>query len=120
MPMIFALVVSVVIFLFVVDLVRREKLTFKYAFGWLIASFAAVLVTMFPKTIFSVSRWVGFEIPSNFVFFCILGVLVLLSLMMTIFLCQQNRRNEIMAQKIGILEKMLKDLQQKPGGQDGK
>ncbi|MBF0484771.1 MAG: DUF2304 domain-containing protein [Candidatus Omnitrophica bacterium] len=106
----FVLIFAVLIFLFVVELIRREKLTFKYAFSWLTATLIAVIFAAKPKWIFYLSNLIGFEIPSNFVFFSIIGVLVLLSLMMTIFLCQQNRRNDIMAQKIGMLEAEMREM----------
>ena len=35
---------------------------------------------------------------------------VFLSLLLTVFLCQQNRRNDRMAQKIGILELEIKEM----------
>jgi hypothetical protein len=38
---------------------------------------------------------------------------VFLSLVLTVFLCQQNSRNDIMAQKIALLEFEIKQLKQK-------
>ena len=96
--------ISAAIFLTVVELVRREKLTFKYAFGWLMLSLAALFLAVFDHLIFKVSRSLGFELPSNFIFFTLLVFFVFLSLFLTLFLCQQNNRNDKIAQKIGILE----------------
>lgn len=102
------------IFIFVLDLVRREKLTFNYAFAWLIVSLGACFFAVFDQILFKMAFALGFELPSNFIFFSLLGVFVLLSLLMTIFLCEQHKRNDIMAQKIGILEAELREL--KEGG----
>jgi len=44
------------------------------------------------------------------VFFVILSVFIFLSLLLTTFLCQQNSRNDLMAQKIGMLELEIKKL----------
>ena len=105
--------VALGIFVFVLDLVRREKLTFRYAFGWLVVSLGAVFFAAFDRLLFKAAFSLGFELPSNFIFFTLLGVFVILSLLMTIFLCQQHKRNDIMAQRIGILEAELRDLKNK-------
>ncbi|MBI4309945.1 MAG: DUF2304 domain-containing protein [Candidatus Omnitrophica bacterium] len=109
-----ALGISLVIFLFVVDLVRRRKLTFKYALGWLFTAGAAVFFAVFHRLLFACAALLGFELPSNFIFFALLCAFVFLSLLLTVFLCQQNERNDAMAQKIAILEFELRELKNKP------
>ncbi len=108
-----AVVLSVGIFLFVMELVRRERLTFKYAMGWLAASLLAVFFSVFHEFLFRISAFFGFELPSNFIFFALLCTFVLLGLLLTVFLCQQNSRNDRMAKKIGILEFELRELKKK-------
>ena len=108
-----AVSLSFTIFLFVVELVRRQKLTFKYALGWLFASLVAVFFSFFEKFLFKISVWLGFELPSNFIFFILLSIFVFLSLLLTVFLCQQNSRNDRMAQKIALLEFEIQQLQKK-------
>jgi hypothetical protein len=105
-----AFVLSFGIFLFILELVRRERLTFKYAMGWLGAAALAVFFSIFPKCLFGLSTLFGFELPSNFIFFAILCTFVFLGLLLTVFLCQQNNRNDRMAKKIGILEFELQEL----------
>ena len=105
-----AILISMTMFLFVLDLVRRRRLTFKYALGWLSASGAAIFFAIFHKILFRFAAWLGFELPSNFIFFALLCVFVFLSLLLTVFLCQQNERNDCMAQKIAILEFKIKQL----------
>src|SRR5450631_13680 len=105
-----AMVVSTAIFLFVVDLVRRRQLTFKYAIGWLLVSAGAIFFAVFYQVLFKCAAFLGFELPSNFIFFALFCVFVFLSLLLTVFLCQQNSRNDIMAQKIALMEFELKKL----------
>lgn len=113
---ILTVIFAVGILLFVLDLVRREKLTFKYAAGWLFVSVLAILGSIFDQYLFQIAHFFGFELASNFIFFVLLMVFVLLSLLMTIFLCQQNSRNDKMAQKIGILEFEINELKKKGKG----
>ena len=108
-----ALVLSLAILLTVIELVRREKLTFKYALGWMFLAFLAIFFAIFDVLLFGLARWFGFTLTSNFIFFTLLCFFVFLSLMLTTFLCQQNTRNDIIAQKLGILEMELMQLKEK-------
>ena len=108
-----AFILSMSIFFLVIELVRRERLTFKYAAGWLIASALAVFFSVFHKCLFAIAQFCGFALPSNFIFFALLCTFVVLGLLLTVFLCQQNDRNDRMAKKIGILEFELRELRKK-------
>lgn len=107
---ILALGISVAMFFFVVDLVRRHKLTFKYALAWLSVSAAAVFFSIFHQVLFQCAAFLGFELPSNFIFFALMCAFVFLSLLLTVFLCQQNGRNDTMAQKIALMESEIKEM----------
>lgn len=111
---IIAITLSVLILFFVIDLTRRERLTFKYAFGWMCVCLLAIIISIFDTTVESLAHVLGFELASNFIFFGLLACLVALSLLMTLFLCEQNTRNDLMAQKIGLLELELNKLKEIP------
>jgi hypothetical protein len=108
-----AIVFSAAVLLFVVDLVRREKLTFRYAAGWMAASAVALLIAVFDEWLERIAHAFGFQLASNFIFFLVLGGLVLMTLLMTLFLCRQNKRNDRLAQKIGMLELEIEKLKRK-------
>jgi hypothetical protein len=110
--------ISLLILLFVIELIRREKLTFQYALSWLVASTLALGLSIFDRLLFGISDFFGFALPSNFIFFILLAAFVFISLLMTLFLCQQSRRNETIAQKIAVLEFQLQQLQKKDNDKD--
>lgn len=107
-----AIVISVVIFFFVIELIRRKKLTFKYAVSWLAASLVGLIVAIFDNMLFTIARSIGFALPSNFIFFLVSIILILLSLILTVYLCQQTNRIELIAQKVAIIEEELSRLKQ--------
>ena len=111
-----AAILSVVVFLVIFELVRRERMTFKYAFGWLVIAAAGLFFSVFDDALYRLAGWFGFELPSNFIFFTLLCFFVFLSLLLTAFLCQQDIRNDIMAQKIGILEMELSQIKEQLSG----
>ncbi len=100
------------ILLLVLELIRREKLTFKYAFGWMAVSILAIVLVLCDRFLFKLAAFFGFQLASNFIFFSILCVFVFLTLLMTIFLCQQNSRNDTIAQKIGMMQLELDKLKE--------
>lgn len=108
-----AIIVSFFVLFLIIDLIRREKLTFKYAVGWILASLFGITFALCDGLLLSVSSFFGFELPSNFIFFSLIGVLTFMTLFMTIFLCQQNRRNDTIAQRISLLELEVRQGNQK-------
>jgi hypothetical protein len=89
-------------------------LTFKYAVGWLLVAGGGIFFAVFYHLLYALAAWLGFELPSNFIFFALFCVFVFLSLLLTVFLCQQNIRNDLMAQKIALLEFEVKELKKSP------
>lgn len=111
---------AVAILILVVELGRRRKLTFKYAIGWILLSLLGLLFDIFDQLLFRTAALFGFTLPSNFIFFTLICFFIFLSLFLTIFLCQQNNRNDTMAQKIGLLEAEIKNIKQdRPPQQSG-
>ena len=103
-------ILSFLLLVGIIELVRRGKLTFKYAIGWIMITVVAIVSVIFNQFVSRISQFFGFELPSNFIFFTLLCFFVFLSILLTVFLCQQNIRNDTMAQKIGILEMELSEL----------
>lgn len=105
-----SLALCVFLFFFILELIRRDKLTFKYAAGWLIGCVLGVGMAMADQAVVRLSELLGFQLASNFIFYAFLCGFVFLSLLLTVFLCQQNKRNDKMAQKIALLENELEKL----------
>jgi len=110
---ILTILLASILFVLIIELIRRDKLTFKYALGWLLTSLVAITFAFFDNIVFALANLLGFELPSNFIFFSCLFCLVFLSLLLTIFLCQQNERNDRMIQKLALLENRIIKMEQK-------
>ena len=75
-----------------------------------------MVFAIFPGIPYWLAWRLGFELPSNFIFFSLLGMFVFLSLLLTVFLCQQNRRNDRMVQAIGLLDLEVRRLKERVDG----
>ena len=65
-----AIIVLVCIFMLILELIRRERLTFKFAFGWMIAVVIGLIIAVADRLFEQLSLILGFELLSNFLFFC--------------------------------------------------
>lgn len=110
-PRTFAVVITSAILIFVLNLIRREKMSFKYALTWLLASSLALLFSIKEKWLQTISEWAGFTLPSNFIFFLLLLFVLLFSLLLTLYINEQNSRTEALAQAIAKLDLQLKKLE---------
>ena len=105
-----SIALSLLILILVFEFIRRERLSFKYAFSWIAVALLALIFAVFDKFLYKISVFLGFTLPSNFIFFVCFFAVACLSLLLTIFLCQQNERNDRMAQKLSILENEIDTL----------
>ncbi len=112
-PKIFALIMACVILISVVDLIRRQKMTFKYALAWLAAAGVVLFFTVQDAWLNHLAKWAGFALPSNFIFFLLLVFVIFFSLLLTIHINEQNSRAESLAQAIAKLDLRLKKFEQK-------
>lgn len=103
----FAILAAIAIFFTVLSLIRQKRMSFKYSVSWLSASLTAIILSLYPPFLKNLSEWAGFALPSNFIFFMLLVFSVVLSLLLTIYINEQNNRTETLAQKVGILEHEL-------------
>jgi hypothetical protein len=104
--------ILVIFLLLIIELCRAGKLTFKYALGWLVFAVVGIVGALFDRSVSALAHGLGFMVTSNFIFFSLMVFFIILSLFLTTFLCQQNKRNDIMAQKIAILDLELKELKE--------
>jgi len=110
---IFTLGILIIFVFLIIQLCRSGRLTFKYAVGWLCFGAIGIIGAIFDNFVSVLAHRCGFIVTSNFVFFALMIFFIILSLFLTTFLCQQNKRNDIMAQKIAIMALELDYLKER-------
>ena len=107
----FTILTSTLILLFVIELIRRQKMTFKYSTLWLGICGSVVFFSVNDRLLKKISQFAGFELLSNFVFFLLLVFFIFVCLLLTIYANEQNNRSETLTQSVGILEYKIKELE---------
>lgn len=99
-----AIATSLAVFFFILIMLRGEKLKERHALWWLIASFVAVVFSVFPQFLSSVSDFFGFDVPSNFLFFVSIVILFLAALQVSTELTVLEEKTRVLAEKYAQLE----------------
>jgi hypothetical protein len=105
------LVLSIVLFVLVIELVRRELLKERYALLWLATSVLGVVIGIFPAIIEWLTASLHFQLLTTLYvvsFIYTLGIILAFSVIIT----RQIERNRILAQEVALLSNRLDKLEE--------
>jgi hypothetical protein len=105
-------VTTLVLFLFVLGLVRRRKIGERFAVLWLGISFVLLLLSSvgYPY-LFRVAQLVGVPYPPSALFFLAISGLTLLIINLFTWVSKLNDRTRILTQQIALLSDKIDHLQ---------
>jgi hypothetical protein len=89
----------------VTRLVMRRRLLVKYAALWL----ALVILALVPGILDFLSRTLGFEVPANMLFFVAFGLLLFVTLQMSVELTSVEARIQRLAEELAIAQSSSAD-----------
>ena len=101
---IFLFVLSVLFLAFVLLRIRRGRYLLKYSFVWILLSVIGVISAVFPGWIYEVAYLLGFAAPSNFVYFALIGLLLVVSIIYGGILSRQESMIRTLIQEVSILK----------------
>lgn len=99
--------IAIVLLFFVVGLVKKKKIDFKYALSWIALLIVILILTLIPGLLNWISKMLGIASPVNMLFFfgfC-LSLCVIFGLSMTISHLGDKTRK--LAQEVAILKKSI-------------
>ena len=100
-------------------MLKKGRLILKYALLWLLAGLALAIFLVCPEVLYKTSDLIGVSNPVNAVFLLFAGITLLLVLSLTSIVSQFNKTNRQTIQKMALLEKRLRDLEDKQEARDG-
>lgn len=102
-PIVFVMVCSLGTLLFVFELLRRRRLRGKYAVLWVTVAVTSLLLTLMPEALTWISDFVGFEVPSNLLFFTALLLLLLANIQHSYEVGRLEEKSRTLAEEIALL-----------------
>jgi len=102
----FAICCAVVV-MFVVRLLLRERVALQHSLAFLVFMLGLLVTAVFPSLTSILGRLMGFDLPSNFFFAILIGVLVLLHLGTIIALSKLESRTIALIQEFGLMQEQI-------------
>ncbi len=105
---IIALVVTFAIFIFVLDLVRRRRLSERYAILWMTAALALLVLSIWTGGLDAIADLMGIAEPANAIFIIAFAVGFLLLLNFSVVSSRLGEETKVLAQEVARLEQELR------------
>ena len=102
-------VLALLAILVVTRLLMRRRLLFKYAALWLAVTVALVIVALVPGVLEFLARILGFEVPANMLFFTGVGLLLFITLQMSVELTKVEGQLQRLAEELAIAQSKAAD-----------
>jgi hypothetical protein len=99
LPLLFVLATIVTM----VVLMRRRVMKERFTVWWAILSVGVVVFAVFPPLLPFVAEHLGFQTPSNFIFFVASIMLLLMSVQFSVEISQLEEKTRTLAEQLGIL-----------------
>lgn len=99
-----ALAFILFLFILVTYYVVKNKISIRYSIVWYISLLVLTLFTVFPWLLGYVTKLIGIQLSSNFIFAFMIGVLFFLTLSLTIIASEQQDKIKMLIQEISILK----------------
>ncbi len=98
-------------------LLKKRRLTVKYAIIWLLSAVVLVIFALFPYVVLVLTDLLGMAVPSNTVFILAAAFMLLLLLSLSSAVSQFAQKITRLAQKNALLEERVRRLEQRLAAQ---
>lgn len=116
---IFALIVSAMVFFFVIELVRRRRLREEYSVLWLLTSVGMFILVLKYEWLVAVSGWIGAVLPTTTLFVGSIVFLMLLSVQFCIKISRLTDQVKNLSQDNALLRHQVETLAGRDRGGEG-
>ena len=99
-----ALTFILFLFILVTYYVKKNKISIKYSIVWYLSLLVLTIFTIFPVILGYVTKLIGIQLSSNFIFAFMIGVLFVITLSLTIIVSEQQDKIKMLIQEISILK----------------
>ena len=112
----FQIIIAIIVIcglIYLVNLIRRNRLELKYALSWIIVGVLVLICDCFPNVINYFSGILGIATPVNMLFFLGFIFVAMIILTLTVALSIASSSVKRLTQKIALLDKRIKELEEK-------
>jgi hypothetical protein len=104
-----AIIVTLGLLVVVFELVRRKRLSERYAILWLLAALTLFLLAVWKGLLTSLSHDVGISYPPSALFAVAIGLIAVILLHFSLAVSRLSDQNKILAQRLGLLQQRVEE-----------
>jgi hypothetical protein len=108
-----AIVISILFFITVIELIRRNRLKEKYAILWLASAVVLLVFSSSVRLLNKTSKLLGIDYPPSMLFLIAFVFLLFIVFHFSTVISKETERSKTLAQKIGLLENRIKELEKR-------
>ncbi len=97
-------IAAIVLFIIIITSLKRSTISVKSSIAWMLLPVVFLLIAIFPSPLEELSKWLGFENFSNFIFVIMIGLLLVLCFFLTIATSRQQDQINKLIQEISLLK----------------
>jgi hypothetical protein len=106
-----AIVVTFALLVIVFELVRRKRLSERYAILWLLAALVLFVLAVWKGLLTSLSHDVGIAYPPSALFAVAIGLIAIILLHFSVAVSRLSDQNKILAQRLGLLQQRIEEAE---------
>ncbi len=99
---------SLIMIAVIVNLVRNNRITIKYSLIWMFAILGILASALIPGVLPWIATLLGFETLPNFIFTLMIGILIVVSMMLTIIVSGQKDKIRTLTQELSLMKEKIK------------
>ena len=110
-----AILVSIFFLVAVIELIRRHRLKEKYSILWLFSAMVLLVFSSWTRLLHKTSRMLGVDYPPSLLFMFAFIFLLFIVFHFSTVISKESERSKSLAQKIGLLEHRVEELEKEIG-----
>jgi hypothetical protein len=104
-----AIAVTLALLLLVFELVRRKRLSERYAILWLLAATTLFILAIWKGLLTALSHDVGISYPPSALFAVAIGLIAMILLHFSLAVSRLSDQNKVLAQRLGLLQQRVEE-----------
>lgn len=115
------LIVAVICyFIMILYFLKQKALNLKYTLLWIVAGVVMGILVIVPELLVFIIHIFGIQDNMNGLFIFAIGFIIMILLSLTSIASRQNRKIRTLTQELSILDKKVRELEEKAVTEDGK
>lgn len=107
---ILAVFLAVAFFIYILQLVRKDKAEIRHMLKWLILALIILLGSIFPNTGSKIAHLLGIKTLTSLALFILVGLLLIISLRYQMSLISAEKQIKNLVQEVSLLKKKIREI----------